>query len=92
MKNQVPATPSLTTTRRYQVNPEVGIIQSVLEVVKDAVERHEDVIDHVFVNDKYMDAPETFGSGEMWVFPIKEVPVHQVWIHVPIEKFPIYTG
>ncbi len=92
MKNQIPETPNLTTTRRYQIDPEVGIIQSVLEVVKDAIECHEDVVDQVFVNSKYLDAPETFGDGTMWVFPATEVPVNQVWIYVPIEKFPIYTG
>jgi hypothetical protein len=37
------------------------------------------------VNSKYMDKPETLGDGAVWIHPAKEVPVHQIWLQIPLD-------
>lgn len=77
--------PSLNKTRRYQVDPAINIITSIKEVIHDAIERHQDEVRNVFVNSKYVDKPETLGDGEVWIHPAKEVPIHQIWLQIPLD-------
>ncbi len=82
------AIPSLQSTRRYQVDEKINIITSVKEVIKDAVEKHHDFVEFVFVNSTLLQTPISLGDGQVWIHPDKQVPVNQVWIQVPIDFIP----
>lgn len=88
MNTNQKAAPSLQSTRRYQVDEKIEIIISVKEVIKDAVENHQDFVEFVFVNNSLLPLPISLGEGEVWIHPDKQVPVNQVWIQVPIDFIP----
>ena len=70
------------------MDEKIPIISSVKEVIKDAIERHRDFVEFVFVNSTLIPTPISLGDGQVWIHPDKQVPVNQVWIQVPIDFIP----
>lgn len=82
MKKDLTTAQYLKTTRRYQIT-NADVIEGVIEVVRDAIENHQDVITHVFVNDKRLGVGEQT-IGDITVIGDSTIPAGEVWISVPV--------